>query len=144
MNRKRLSGLFAAAAMVLGICTPISMSVAQAATASDFIVNEADLRFILTQIQISEAHAAQETGTCSALTLTVENCVLPATTPLVQTTDPNAIPALTDIASPELPEGLRQIDGRNNALVTKDGAGAFSVWNGIEYLPETPSLPIGK
>ena len=120
------------------------MSVAQAANPSDFIVNEADLRFILTQIQISEAHAARETGTCSALTLTVENCVLPATTPLVQTTDPNAVPALTDIASPELPEGLRQIDGRNNALVTKDGAGAFSVWNGIEYLPETASLPIGK
>jgi Ca2+-binding RTX toxin-like protein/outer membrane protein OmpA-like peptidoglycan-associated protein len=144
MNRKRLSGLFASAALVLGICTPISMSVAQAASASDFIVNEADLRFILTQIQISEAHAAQETGTCSALTLTVENCVIPATTPLVQTTDPNAVAGGTDIASPELPEGLRQIDGRNNALVTKDGAGAFSVWNGIEYLPETVSLPIGK
>jgi outer membrane protein OmpA-like peptidoglycan-associated protein len=144
MNRKRLSGLFASAALVLGICTPISLSVAQAASASDFIVNEADLRFILTQIQISEAHAAQETGTCSALTLTVENCVIPATTPLVQTTDPNAVAGGTDIASPELPEGLRQIDGRNNALVTKDGAGAFSVWNGIEYLPETVSLPIGK
>jgi outer membrane protein OmpA-like peptidoglycan-associated protein/Ca2+-binding RTX toxin-like protein len=144
MNRKRLSGLFASAAVILGICTPISMSVAQAATASDFIVNEADLRFILTQIQISEAHAAKETDTCVAGTLSVETCVLPATTPLVLTTDPNAVPALTDIASPELPEGLRQIDGRNNALVTKDGAGAFSVWNGIDYLPETDLLPIGK
>lgn len=144
MNRKRLSGLFASAALVLGICTPISMSVAQAATASDFIVNEADLRFILTQIQISEAHAAKEAGITCVAPLSVENCVLPATTPLVQATDPNAIPALTDIASPELPEGLRQIDGRNNALVTKDGAPAFSVWNGVEYLPETESLPIGK
>ena len=144
MNRKRLSGLFASAAVILGICTPISMSVAQAATASDFIVNEADLRFILTQIQISEAHAAKETGTCVAGTLSVETCVLPATTPLVLTTDPNAVPLITDIASPELPEGLRQIDGRNNALVTKDGAGAFSVWNGIDYLPETDLLPIGK
>jgi Ca2+-binding RTX toxin-like protein len=144
MNRKRLSGLFASAAIIFGICTPISMSVANAAADSNFIVNEADLRFILTQIQISEAHAARETGTCDAVTLTVENCVLPATTPLVLTTDPNAVPALTDIASPELPEGLRQLDGRNNALVTKDGSGAFSVWNGIDYLPETESLPIGK
>jgi len=144
MNRKRLSGLFASAAVILGICTPISMSVAQAATASDFIVNEADLRFILTQIQISEAHAAQETGTCVAGTLSVETCVLPATTPLVLATDPNAVPALTDIATPDLPEGLRQIDGRNNALVTQDGASAFSAWNGVEYLAPTDLLPIGK
>ena len=144
MNRKRLSGLFASAAVILGICTPITMSVANAAAESTFIVNEADLRFILTQIQISEAHAARETGTCVAEALSVDNCVLPATTPLVPVTDPNAVPLITDIASPELPEGLRQIDGRNNALVTKDGAGAFSVWNGIEYLPETDLLPIGK
>jgi Ca2+-binding RTX toxin-like protein len=121
------------------------MSVANAAIDSNFIVNEADLRFILTQIQISEAHAAKEAGdTCVADSWSVETCVLPATTPLVLTTDPNAVPLITDIASPELPEGLRQLDGRNNALVTKDGAGAFSVWNGIEYLPETESLPIGK
>jgi Ca2+-binding RTX toxin-like protein len=144
MNRKRLSGLFVSAAVVLGICTPISMSVANAATDTAFVVNEADLRFILTQIQISEAHAAQETGTCVGPVLTVADCVLPATTPLVPTADPNAVPAVTDIPSPDLPWGLRQIDGRNNTLLTAQGSDAFSSWNGVEYLPGTDALPIGK
>ena len=145
MNRKRLSGLFVSAAVVLGICTPISMSVANAATDTAFVVNEADLRFILTQIQISEAHAAQETGTCVGPVLTVTDCVIPATTPLVPTADPNAVPAVTDIPSPDLPWGLRQIDGRNNTLLTAQGSDAFSTWNGVEYLPETSTaLPIGK
>jgi outer membrane protein OmpA-like peptidoglycan-associated protein/Ca2+-binding RTX toxin-like protein len=121
------------------------MSVANAATDTTFVVNEADLRFILTQIQISEEHAAKEAGiTCVAEALTVDNCVLPATTPLVPTSNVNAIPALTDIPSPDLPWGLRQIDGRNNTLLTAQGSDAFSTWNGIDYLPETDVLPIGK
>ena len=145
MNRKRLSGLFASAAIIFGICTPISMSVANAATDTTFVVNEADLRFILTQIQISEEHAAKEAGiTCVAEALTVENCVLPATTPLVPTSNVNAIPAVTDIPSPDLPWGLRQIDGRNNTLLTAQGSDAFSSWNGVDYLPGTDLLPIGK
>jgi Ca2+-binding RTX toxin-like protein len=89
---------------------------------SNFTVTTADLNFILQQIQIAEAHSAKGVGGSSITAGSSLNTVS-STTPL------NPLSTLaTDIVSPLLPYGLRQVDGRNNNLST-----GYSTWNGFAY-----------
>jgi Ca2+-binding RTX toxin-like protein len=116
-----------------------SQPASAAARGADFTVTVSDLQFILQQIRIAESHRAIE-------------AVSPAVTPSTNVlsagralADPmratnaggvRTIPvtaASTRVLSPLLPEGLRQVDGRNNNL-TGNG---FSSWMGFGYITPT-------
>lgn len=87
--------------------------VAQAAPEGPgFTIAVTDLQFILQQIKIAEAHATREGNSLG---------VVVAPTTLIGN-GPN------DIPDPRLPWGLRQVDGRNNNLVS-----GRSVWSGRQY-----------
>lgn len=93
------------------------VGVGPATAAPSFVVTVEDLQFILQQIKISEAHATTE-----------------GPGGLGSVTPPTSLigPGPLDIPDPELPWGLRQVDGRNNNLSTGE-----SVWTGSDY----PSAP---
>ena len=108
------------------------------ARGADFTVTVSDLQFILQQIRIAESHRAIEA---------VSPAVTPSTNVLTAGrtfTDPRSgngtatrtvtvTAASTRVLSPLLPEGLRQVDGRNNNL-TGNG---FSSWMGFGYITPT-------
>ena len=108
------------------------------ARGADFTVTVSDLQFILQQIRIAESHRAIEA---------VSPAVTPSTNVLTAgraLTDPRSgngaatrtvtvSSASTRVLSPLLPEGLRQVDGRNNNL-TGNG---FSSWMGFGYITPT-------
>jgi hypothetical protein len=89
--------------------------------ATEFNISVSDLKFILAQVEVADAHRA--TGTCGPAPLTLANCVQPGTDPH---SPGSALP--TDIADARLPHGLRQVDGRNNNLLS-----GFSPWIGAGY-----------
>ena len=115
-----------------------SQPASAAARGADFTVTVSDLQFILQQIRIAESHRAIEA---------VSPAVIPSTNVLSAgraLTDPRSgngtatrtvtvTAASTRVLSPLLPEGLRQVDGRNNNLT---GSG-FSSWMGFGYISPT-------
>ena len=111
-----------------------------------FTITVSDLQFILQQIRIAESHRAIE-ATSPAVTpstnvLTAGRALAdPATFgtrngvfSVLTTTNRNA--ASTQVVSPLLPEGLRQVDGRNNNL----SANGFSSWIGFGYISPIPTV----
>ena len=106
---------------------------------ADFTITVSDLQFILQQIRIAESHRAVE-ATSPGVTASVN--VLSAGRALQDPRSGNGAnartttitAASTTVLSPLLPEGLRQVDGRNNNL-TGNG---FSSWYGFGYL--SPNL----
>jgi len=130
-------------AITLSLLIPLYGSVVQSQPASaavargaDFTITVNDLQFILDQIRIAEAHRAVEavspavTPSTNVLTLgRVLNDPMRATTGGNARTTPIANTA-TQVLSPLLPDGLRQVDGRNNNL-TGNG---FSSWIGFGYI----------
>lgn len=120
-----------------------SQPASAAVLGADFTVTVSDLQFILQQIRIAESHRAIEA---------VSPDVIPSTNVLAlgrALSDPRS-PATTGntagqarrvavantttrVLSPLLPEGLRQVDGRNNNL-TGNG---FSSWMGFGYITPT-------
>ena len=106
------------------------------ARGADFTVTVNDLQFILDQIRIAESHRAVEatapavTPSTNVLTLgRVLNDPMRATTGGNARTTPIAN-TVTQVLSPLLPDGLRQVDGRNNNLT----ANGFSSWMGFGYI----------
>jgi Ca2+-binding RTX toxin-like protein len=115
-----------------------SQPASAAARGADFTVTVSDLQFILQQIRIAESHRAIE---AVSPTVTPSTNVLALGRPL---TDPRSgnganvrtttiANTTTRVLSPLLPEGLRQVDGRNNNL-TGNG---FSSWMGFGYITPT-------
>jgi Ca2+-binding RTX toxin-like protein len=116
------------------------------ARGADFTVTVSDLQFILQQIRIAESHRAIEGPVSTDPTL---SSVTPSTNVLANgralsdprpgvgnTTRAFAVTAAsTRVLSPLLPEGLRQVDGRNNNL-TGNG---FSSWMGFGYITPIPN-----
>jgi len=116
-----------------------SQPASAAARGADFTVTVSDLQFILQQIRIAESHRAFEavspavTPSTNVLTagraladpMRATNAGAPRTVTIANTT--------TRVLSPLLPEGLRQVDGRNNNL-TGNG---FSSWMGFGYITPT-------
>lgn len=102
---KRLAVAVATITGALAMATPGGVSV-HAAPGAGFVLNVADMRFILKQIEIAEAHASTEVLDGNGVpTLGGVN---PATSVLGN--GPN------DVPNALLPWGLRQVDGRNNNL----------------------------
>jgi hypothetical protein len=109
------------------------------ARGADFTVTVNDLQFILDQIRIAESHRAIE-GVSPAVVPST-NMLTPGRVlndPMRATTGGNArttpiANTTTQVLSPLLPDGLRQVDGRNNNL-TGNG---FSPWFGFGYLTPT-------
>ena len=118
---RRLLIALATASVVAGLLgAPWSATAAPVQAGFDLTVG--DVKFILQQIQIAEAHRARDSSNCTvALGLTVSNCAVGSTNVYV----PGSTSA-TDISDPRLMLGLRQVDGRNNNLST-----GFSQWNGV-------------
>ena len=109
--RLRLGAFGALAGVVAGLFTvPTASSAAPVQAGFDITVN--DLTFILQQIRIAETHAAREAGGLGNVTRSTN----------LRGNGPN------DIPDPSLPWGLRQVDGRNNNLVT-----GWSQWTGKDY-----------
>ena len=119
-----------------------SQPASAAVLGADFTVTLSDLQFILQQIRIAESHQARESNP------RIDATVIPSVNVLSNgrnLLDPGATgtatvtvtAASTRVLSPLLPEGLRQVDGRNNNL-TGNG---FSSWMGFGYI--TPN-PLGK
>jgi len=116
-----------------------TQSAAAAARGADFTVTVSDLQFILQQIRIAESHRAIEAvapavtpstnvlalGRALADPMRQTGAGAARTTTIANTT--------TRVLSPLLPEGLRQVDGRNNNL-TGNG---FSSWMGFGYITPT-------
>jgi len=109
------------------------------ARGADFTVTVNDLQFILDQIRIAESHRAVEavspavTPSTNVLSLgRVLNDPIRAAGNGAARTAAIANTA-TQVLSPLLPDGLRQVDGRNNNL-TGNG---FSPWFGFGYLTPT-------
>ena len=101
-----------------------------------FTITVSDLQFILQQIRIAESHRAIE-ATSPAVTPSTN--VLSLGRPLTDFTAAGTTTiaaATTRVASPLLPEGLRQVDGRNNNLT----ANGFSSWIGFGYISAIPVL----
>jgi hypothetical protein len=133
-------------AITLSLLIPLYGSVVQSQPASaavargaDFTITVNDLQFILDQIRIAESHRAIEA---------VSPAVTPSTNVLRLGRDLNdpiratgggrvqtALIAntVTQVLSPLLQDGLRQVDGRNNNL-TGNG---FSSWMGFGYISPT-------
>ena len=136
--------------ITLSLLIALYGSVAQSQPASaavlgaDFTITVSDLQFILQQIRIAESHRAIEATspvvTPSTNVLTAGRVLAdpqaPATTGNTagrpQTINISA--ASTRVLSPLLPEGLRQVDGRNNNLT----ANGFSSWMGWGYITPNP------
>ena len=135
--------------ITLSLLIALYGSVAQSQPASavargaDFTVTVSDLQFILQQIRIAESHRAYE-ATSPAVTPSTNVLAAgriladpqaPATTGRTagQARTVNITAASTRVLSPLLPEGLRQVDGRNNNL-TGNG---FSSWMGFGYITPT-------
>src|SRR4029450_12796461 len=99
----------AAFAVVTSLFTPWAMSPADAAVGQGFNLNLSDVRFILKQIKIAEAHAVSPTPANPCGTLLG--------------TGPNQIPNGNQQGA-ELPWGLRTVDGTcNNLLAGKSKLG---------------------
>jgi len=139
-------------AITLSLIIPLYGSVVQSQPASavargaDFTVTVNDLQFILDQIRIAEAHQAIEavspavTPSTNVLSLgRVLNDPIRATGGGVTRTAPIANTA-TQVLSQLLPDGLRQVDGRNNNL-TGNG---FSSWMGWGYITPVAPATVGK
>jgi Ca2+-binding RTX toxin-like protein len=115
-----------------------SQPASAAVLGADFTVTVSDLQFILQQIRIAESHRAVE-AVSPAVTPSIN--VLALGNPLVDPRSGNGATArtvniantTTRVLSPLLPEGLRQVDGRNNNL-TGNG---FSSWMGFGYITPT-------
>ncbi len=113
-----------------------SSGAATRVTGAGFKIVKTDLEFILAQIKIAEAHQAAgggPLGTSTSHTIANANAlgsVVPSTNVYVA-----GSARVTDIASPLLMNGLRQVDGRNNNLTQ-----GFSPWTGYGYL--NPSAPL--
>ena len=140
--------------ITLSLLIALYGSVAQSQPASaavlgaDFTVTVSDLQFILQQIRIAESHRALETNPVadasvvpSTNVLTAGRALTDAGTSVVRQNGRNVtVPtvtvtaASTTVLSPLLPEGLRQVDGRNNNL-TQNG---FSSWMGFGYITPNP------
>ena len=109
------------------------------ARGADFTVTVNDLQFILDQIRIAESHRAIE-GVSPAVVPST-NVLTPGRVlndPMRATTGGNArttpiANTTTQVLSPLLPDGLRQVDGRNNNLT----ANGFSSWMGWGYITPT-------
>ena len=109
------------------------------ARGADFTITVNDLQFILDQIHIAEAHRAIE-GVSPAVVPST-NVLRPGRVindPIRATNAGNAqttaiANTVTQALSPLLPDGLRQVDGRNNNL-TGNG---FSSWMGWGYITPT-------
>jgi Ca2+-binding RTX toxin-like protein len=109
------------------------------ARGADFTITVNDLQFILDQIHIAEAHRAIE-GVSPAVVPST-NVLRPGRVindPIRATNAGNAqttaiANTVTQVLSPLLPDGLRQVDGRNNNL-TGNG---FSSWMGWGYITPT-------
>ncbi|MCX6433719.1 MAG: IPT/TIG domain-containing protein [Actinobacteria bacterium] len=107
-NKRRLTRATAGgAALLLGVALlPVGLMSTQPANAAGvgagLSITADDLAFILKQIQISEAHATNSDAAGAVI----------APTPLLNCT---VLPCVSD---PTIPEGLRQVDGRNNNLFT--------------------------
>jgi len=116
------------------------------ARGADFTITINDLQFILDQIHIAESHSAIE-ATSPAVTPStnvlrlgrVLNDPMRATGGGAARTTPIANTA-TQVLSPLLQQGLRQVDGRNNNL-TGNG---FSSWMGWGYITPVAPATIGK
>ena len=107
---KRPVATAAAFAVITSLFTPWAMSPADAAVGQGFNLNLSDVRFILKQIKIAEAHAASATPANPCGTLLG--------------TGPNQIPNGNQQGA-ELPWGLRTVDGTcNNLLAGKSKLGA--------------------
>ncbi len=101
-----------------------------------FTITVSDLQFILQQIRIADSHRAIE-ATSPAVTPSTN--VLSLGRPLTDFTAAGTTTiaaATTQVASPLLPEGLRQVDGRNNNLT----ANGFSSWIGFGYISPIPTV----
>jgi Ca2+-binding RTX toxin-like protein len=119
-----------------------SQPASAAVLGADFTVTVSDLQFILQQIRIAESHRAIETTPIVANASVVPSAnVLALGRPLTDPRSANGATARTTtiantttrVLSPLLPEGLRQVDGRNNNL-TGNG---FSSWMGFGYITPT-------
>ena len=84
----------------IGTAIALAPPTAAAPVGAGFVINEGDLRFILKQIRISEAHATKEGA--------APGTIVPGTS-VIGT-------GATDVPDPMLPWGLRQVDGRNNNI----------------------------
>ena len=114
--RQKISSLVTIS--LVGGLVGLSSSPAQAVApvGANFVVTAADLHFISDQIRISEAHATRLTSATTKYTVNDQPIVTAWDTPLV----PNST-SVFDIPNPDLPWGLRQVDGRNNNLETGRG-----------------------
>jgi Ca2+-binding RTX toxin-like protein len=117
-----------------------TQSAAAAARGADFTVTVSDLQFILDQIRIAESHRAIE-ATSPAVTPSTNVLTLGRVLddPMRATGGGNArtlaiANTVTQVLTPLLQDGLRQVDGRNNNL-TGNG---FSSWMGFGYI--SPNL----
>ena len=99
--------------IVFGVTSLQSPAVAAAPPGSNFIITADDLKFIMDQIKISESHATKPTLNPQGVpTFTNGQPNVTAwTSPYVE----GSVNPL-DIPNPDLPWGLRQVDGRNNNL----------------------------
>ena len=116
------------------------------ARGADFTITVNDLQFILDQIHIAEAHRAIE-GISPAVVPSTNVLRLGRTLndPIRATNGGNAqtttiANTATQVLSPLLQQGLRQVDGRNNNL-TGNG---FSSWMGWGYITPVAPATIGK
>lgn len=119
-----------------------SQPASAAVLGADFTVTVSDLQFILQQIRIAESHRAIETTPIVANASVVPSAnVLALGRALADPRSGNGANVrtatiantTTRVLSPLLPEGLRQVDGRNNNL-TGNG---FSSWMGFGYITPT-------
>ena len=117
-----------------------SQPASAAVLGADFTVTLSDLQFILQQIRIAESHQARETSPTNATVIPSVNVLTngrPLTDPGATANTPVTVTAAsTRVLSPLLPEGLRQVDGRNNNL-TGNG---FSSWVGFGYVSPIPNV----
>ena len=109
-RRRIVSAAVAAGVALAGL--PGTQAAHAAPEGPGFALTVPDLQFILQQIKIAEAHATREGNNLGQVV---------APTSLIGN-------GANDIPDPRLPWGLRQVDGRNNNLVS-----GRSVWSGRQY-----------
>ena len=107
---RAMISVFLSVSLIAGILAVATATKARAApVGSGFALSDQDLRFILAQIKIAEAHVAATT---------IVPGVPPDCAPLLG-------PGPLQIPDPRLPYGLRTVDGScNNLLAGQDGFGA--------------------
>src|SRR3712207_3099986 len=100
-TRRRRLGVAAAVVLGAGLVQPLAASPADAAVGQGFTLNRSDLRFILQQIKIAEAHAATRTPADPCGTLV----------------GPGQFQIPDAGNGRDLPWGLRTVDGSCNNLI---------------------------